>query len=54
MGGFYFKMTFCDDVGYIDFYAENFSLIVDEANKYKVEGSDCIPIRSRLDLLDKV
>ncbi|MGK9175953.1 hypothetical protein KXR87_22505 [Yokenella regensburgei] len=34
----YFKMIFCDDVGYIDFYAKDFSLIISKEKNIKLKG----------------
>lgn len=43
----FIKITFCDDVGFIEFYADGSSLVIDESKTYDVDGNCTIPIKLR-------
>lgn len=44
---YFIKIMFCDDVGFIEFYADDMSLVINENNTYKVDGNCSIPISLR-------
>lgn len=44
---FFFKIIFCDDAGFIEFYTDSVSLLIDENKPYEVDGNCAIPIKLR-------
>lgn len=44
---FYFKIILTDEIGYIELYANNAFLLIEENKIYKIKGCDSIPILSR-------
>ncbi|VEJ54320.1 hypothetical protein [Pragia fontium] len=43
----FIKITFCDDVGFIEFYTDDVFLLIDEKKTYKIDGNCIILIKLR-------